>query len=114
MALAEQREERDTGNGSMSGSRERRCIVTGEVLPQARLLRFVLAPDGQVVPDVEAKLPGRGLWVSADRTIIAQAVTKRLFARAAKAPAVKRARVSAGSFSSMAEWHPCWMPATTL
>lgn len=87
MALAERREERDTGSGSTSGSRERRCIVTGEVLPEARLLRFVLAPDGQVVPDVEAKLPGRGLWVSADRTMIGQAVAKRLFSRAAKASA---------------------------
>jgi len=87
MALAEQHEDRDGGSGSRGGSRERRCIVTGEVLPEARLLRFVLSPDGQAVPDVEAKLPGRGLWVSADRTIIAQAVAKRLFARAAKAPA---------------------------
>jgi predicted RNA-binding protein YlxR (DUF448 family)/ribosomal protein L30E len=87
MALAEQREDRDGGSGSRGGSRERRCIVTGEMLPEARLLRFVLSPDGQAVPDVEAKLPGRGLWVSADRTIIAQAVAKRLFARAAKAPA---------------------------
>ena len=87
MALAEQREERDIPSRSSGASRERRCIVTGEVLPEARLLRFVLAPDGQVVPDVEAKLPGRGLWVRADRTIIAQAVAKRLFARAAKAPA---------------------------
>ena len=87
MALAEQREEQDSGSGPARGSRERRCIVTGEVLPEARLLRFVLAPDGQVVPDVEAKLPGRGLWVSADRAAIAQAVAKRLFARAAKAPA---------------------------
>src|SRR5260370_8190175 len=87
MVLGEQHEERDSRSGSMGGSGERRCIVTGEVLPEARLLRFVLSPDGQVVPDVEAKLPGRGLWVSADRTIIAQAVAKRLFARAAKAPA---------------------------
>src|SRR6266849_1024803 len=87
MALAEEREQHETGEGAMGGSRERRCIVTGEVLPEARLLRFVLSPDGQVVPDVEAKLPGRGIWVSADRTIIAQAVAKRLFARAAKAPA---------------------------
>jgi len=88
MALAEQREERDNGSRQVSGSRERRCIVTGEVLPEARLLRFVLSPDGQIVPDVEAKLPGRGLWVGADRAIIAQAVAKRLFARAAKAPAI--------------------------
>jgi uncharacterized protein len=86
MALAEQRVDRDRGKASM-GPRERRCIVTGEVLPEARLLRFALAPDGQVVPDVEAKLPGRGLWVRADRTIIGQAVAKQLFARAAKAPA---------------------------
>src|SRR6266550_1096731 len=87
MALAEQREEQDSGSRHANGSRERRCIVTGEVLPEARLLRFVLSPDGQIVPDVEAKLPGRGLWVSANRAIIAQAVAKRLFARAAKAPA---------------------------
>src|SRR5258708_17918784 len=87
MVLAEQHEERDSRNGSMGGSRERRCIVTGEVLPEARLLRFALAPDGQVVPDVEAKLPGRGIWVSADRALIGQAVAKRLVARAAKAPA---------------------------
>jgi len=87
MALAEQHRDRDSRSGSTGGSRERRCIVTGEGLPEARLLRFVLAPDGQIVPDVEAKLPGRGVWVSADRALIAQAVAKRLFARAAKAPA---------------------------
>src|SRR5437870_4947194 len=88
MALAEQREAPDSVSRHAGGSRERRCIVTGEALPEARLLRFVLSPDGQIVPDVEAKLPGRGLWVSANRAIIAQAVAKRLFARAAKAPAV--------------------------
>src|SRR3979411_1340289 len=87
MALAEQHQDRDSRSGSTGGSRERRCIVTGEVLPEARLLRFVLAPDGQVVPDVEAKLPGRGIWGSGDRAIIAQAVDKRPFGRAAKAPA---------------------------
>jgi predicted RNA-binding protein YlxR (DUF448 family)/ribosomal protein L30E len=70
----------------MSGSRERRCIATGELLPEARLLRFVLAPDGHVVPDVEAKLPGRGLWVRADRSVIAQAAARRVFAKAARAP----------------------------
>jgi uncharacterized protein len=68
-------------------ARERRCIVTGEVLPEARLLRFAVAPDGTVVPDVEAKLPGRGLWASAERTVIAKAAAKNLFAKAAKAPA---------------------------
>jgi predicted RNA-binding protein YlxR (DUF448 family) len=83
MALAE-RDEGDEG-ARVSSSRERRCLVTGEVLPEARLLRFVAAPDGRVVPDVEAKLPGRGMWVRAERSAIAQAAKRQLFARAAKA-----------------------------
>jgi uncharacterized protein len=67
--------------------RQRRCIVAGEIMPDNRLIRFVLTPDGQVVPDVAAKLPGRGLWVTASRAAVAEAVEKKLFARAAKAPA---------------------------
>jgi len=66
--------------------RTRRCIVTGADLPEGRLLRFVADAQGRVLPDVAAKLPGRGLWVSAARAAIAQAAAKRLFARAAKAP----------------------------
>ena len=65
--------------------RERRDIVSGEVLPEHRLLRFVADPDGMVVPDVAAKLPGRGLWVEATAKAVAAAVEKKLFARAAKA-----------------------------
>jgi predicted RNA-binding protein YlxR (DUF448 family) len=65
--------------------RERKCIVSGEILPEHRLVRFVAAPDGVVVPDVAAKLPGRGLWVEATRAAIAKAVDKKLFAKAAKA-----------------------------
>ena len=65
------------------GLRIRRCIVSGEVLPEGRLVRFVAAPDGQVVPDIEAKLPGRGLWVRAERKAVEQAVAKGLFSRAA-------------------------------
>jgi len=66
--------------------RDRRDIVSGETLPENRLIRFVAAPDGTVVPDVAAKLPGRGLWVEASRTSVTLAVEKKLFARAAKAP----------------------------
>ena len=76
------RESVDVGG---SRSRERRCIVTGDVMPDNRLIRFVAAPDGQVVPDVAAKLPGRGLWVTATRKAVTLAVEKKLFARAAKA-----------------------------
>lgn len=54
--------------------------------PKAELLRFVVGPDGRVVPDVAGRLPGRGLWLAARRDIVATAVAKRLFARAARAP----------------------------
>lgn len=66
---------------------ERRCIVTGDVGPKAGLIRFVLSPEGVVFADLAAKLPGRGIWVTADRAILTKAATKGLFARAAKAPA---------------------------
>ena len=65
---------------------ERKCIATGEVRPKAELIRFVVGPDAQIVPDVAGKLPGRGIWVLADRPAIETAATKNLFARAAKAP----------------------------
>lgn len=65
---------------------ERRCIVTGAVQPKAGLLRFVVSPEGVVVPDLAGKLPGRGLWVTADRTAIETAARKGLFARAARRP----------------------------
>lgn len=65
---------------------ERRCIATGEVQPKHGLIRFVVGPDGQVVPDLSEKLPGRGIWVAADRAALELAVKKKLFARAAKQP----------------------------
>ena len=65
-------------------SRERRDIVTGEVCEEARLIRFVAGPDGVVTPDLARKLPGRGLWVAADRASVETAAAKNLFARAAK------------------------------
>ncbi|WP_304191444.1 DUF448 domain-containing protein, partial [Phenylobacterium aquaticum] len=64
-------------------NRERRDIVTGEVMDEARLIRFVAGPDGVVVPDLARKLPGRGLWVAADRVSLETAAKKGLFARAA-------------------------------
>ena len=64
----------------------RRCLVTGEVRPKAELIRFAVDPAGRLVPDVAERLPGRGLWTGASRDIIATAVKKRLFARAARAP----------------------------
>ena len=63
---------------------ERKCIGAGKSLPQDRLIRFVIGPDGDVVPDLEAKLPGRGFWLSADRDMINTACAKRLFTKAAR------------------------------
>jgi predicted RNA-binding protein YlxR (DUF448 family) len=50
------------------------------------LLRFVVGPDGAIVPDIEARLPGRGLWLTPRRDIVERAVAKRVFARAARRP----------------------------
>ncbi len=65
-------------------SRQRRDLVSGEVMPEEKLVRFVVGPDGVVVPDVARKLPGRGLWVAADRASVDTAVKKSGFSRSAK------------------------------
>jgi hypothetical protein len=65
--------------------RERRCIVSGQALSETELIRFVAAPDGRVVPDLAARLPGRGMWVRATGEAIDRAVAKNLFARATSA-----------------------------
>ncbi|GHF16335.1 DNA-binding protein [Kordiimonas sediminis] len=65
---------------------ERRCILTRETLPKERMVRFVLSPDDQLVPDVAEKLPGRGLWIQADRDLIEKALEKgALFSAASRA-----------------------------
>ncbi|HUZ72851.1 MAG TPA: RNA-binding protein [Stellaceae bacterium] len=72
-------------DGGDAAAVERRCFVTGEVRPKAEMVRFVVDPAGRIVPDVTARLPGRGLWLTARRDIVERAVAKRLFARAARA-----------------------------
>lgn len=62
----------------------RRCLVTGEVCERERLVRFVVDPAGCIVPDLDEKLPGRGLWVRASAPLIAKAATSGAFARAAE------------------------------
>ena len=68
------------------GLRQRRCLVTGAVQSESRLMRFVADPDNNVVADVAARLPGRGLWVTATRDAVNRAVEKKLFSRAARQP----------------------------
>ena len=66
---------------------ERMCIVTREVKPTDELVRFVLAPDNSVVPDLQCDLPGRGVWVSADSRAVETAIAKKAFARGFKSAA---------------------------
>ena len=65
---------------------ERRCILSGEVGPRAALIRFVLAPTGEIVPDVAGRLPGRGVWLCARRRTLEDAARRNPFARALKRP----------------------------
>ena len=65
--------------------RTRMCILTRQVRPEADLLRFVAGPGGAIVPDLRARLPGRGVWVGLDRASVTEAAGRKLFARALKA-----------------------------
>jgi len=64
----------------------RRCIVTRERDYRNRMIRFVVGPDKQIVPDLAARLPGRGIWLSARRDVLDTARARNAFARAARAP----------------------------
>lgn len=65
-------------------ARERMCIVTRARGCDADLIRFVLDPDGVLVPDVKAVLPGRGAWVTGRHDVLAQAIKRKAFGRALK------------------------------
>lgn len=67
--------------------RTRMCALTRAVRPEADLIRFVAAPDGAVVADIKAKLPGRGVWLGLDRRLVAEAMRKNVFSRGLKQPA---------------------------
>lgn len=62
----------------------RRCVATGTVQGKDTMVRFVVAPDGAVVPDLEERLPGRGLWLTADRAALTLALRKGAFAKGAR------------------------------
>lgn len=74
------------GHGSQ-GAPQRSCIACRRTGDKAGFLRFVLAPDGTVVPDLEGKLPGRGAYVCIARRCLQEAVKKRQFQRSFKGAA---------------------------
>jgi hypothetical protein len=71
-------------SGPRSGERERLCVATRSVRPIADLIRFVVGPDGEAVPDLKHKLPGRGVWVTATHQALGEAVKRKVFARGFK------------------------------
>lgn len=66
---------------------ERRCLVTRQAHDRDCLIRFVVDPAGRVLPDLDERLPGRGMWLSAERDVVNKAGARGLFAKAARAPA---------------------------
>jgi predicted RNA-binding protein YlxR (DUF448 family) len=74
----------DNGPRTDKSATMRMCAVTREVRPIGELIRFVVSPQGEVIPDLKRKLPGRGLWVSASRRTVAEAVRRNHFSRGFK------------------------------
>jgi len=63
---------------------ERLCVATRQVRPVSDLIRFVIGPDGEAVPDLKRKLPGRGVWVTATQDVLGEAIKRKIFARGFK------------------------------
>lgn len=72
------------GATGSDGGPLRRCLASRAERPLGEMVRFVVAPDGELVPDVDGRLPGRGLWLLADRDMLRRACAKGLFAKAAR------------------------------
>ncbi|MCK0206896.1 RNA-binding protein [Starkeya koreensis] len=72
----------DAGLADAGRAPARQCIASRTVRPVGELMRFVVGPDGSVVPDIHARLPGRGAWVTANRPALAEAIKRKAFARA--------------------------------
>ena len=76
-------DELDAGPRKGGPGTERLCALTRTVKPVDELIRFVVGPDG-VVPDLKRKLPGRGLWITGEKSALKDAVTHNVFARGFK------------------------------
>lgn len=88
-------EETDRGPAEANKDRARFCIATGEAKPIAEMIRYVVAPDGSIVPDILHRLPGRGAWVTASREALLIAIERKSFARAFRGKGVAGAELPA-------------------
>jgi predicted RNA-binding protein YlxR (DUF448 family) len=110
--LAQARSETASAGGSDSAARrrapvehdgpQRMCIVTRERRAPEELIRFVVGPEGAVVPDIRAKLPGRGVWVTARSELVEDAVRRQAFSRGLKVSA-KADRTLPGEVDALLE-----------
>jgi predicted RNA-binding protein YlxR (DUF448 family) len=82
--LASADSELDHGPRAERSATMRMCAVSREVRPIDELIRFVVSPAGEIVPDLKRKLPGRGMWVTASRQVVAEAVRRHQFTKAFK------------------------------
>ena len=76
--------ELDNGPRTEKSATLRMCAVSRQQRPLDQLIRFVVSPQGEVIPDIKRKLPGRGLWISASRQTVAEAVRRHQFSRGFK------------------------------
>ena len=74
--------ELDHGPRTERSATMRMCVVSREVRPIDELIRFVVSPEGHIVPDLKRKLPGRGMWVTGSRQVVAEAVRRHQFTKA--------------------------------
>jgi predicted RNA-binding protein YlxR (DUF448 family) len=84
MLATAQDNELDRGANSVGAGAERFCALSRSLMPVSDMIRFVVGPAGEAVPDVKRKLPGRGIWIEASRATIEEAVKRNVFARGFK------------------------------
>jgi predicted RNA-binding protein YlxR (DUF448 family) len=84
IARTDTRPAEETDRGPHGRERQRLCAATRTVQPVSELIRFVVGPNGEAVADVKSKLPGRGIWVTATRDALGEAVKRKVFARGFK------------------------------
>jgi len=84
MLAVAQDSELDRGATSVAPGTERTCALTRQQKPAEDMIRFVVGPNAEAVPDVKRKLPGRGIWITATRAAIEEAIKRNVFARGFK------------------------------
>jgi predicted RNA-binding protein YlxR (DUF448 family) len=101
--LRQHQAEHSDADGLQTEAAVRRCALTRERRPKDDLIRFVLGPEGEVLPDLKEKLPGRGVWLTASCDAVAEAAKRNVFARALKVQAKVPAELAAQVDRRLAE-----------